>query len=281
MGVWRDGGKLLGVRGTLARKVWIAPGSAVLGRDPRRVFASLISAGAGAAVTVLTNVGSGADWMADSRHLLMHVSGTEEGEGGQYLGDTLTGRIYPLEMRDSQSRQPSAFPDGRFLVPYNDQDSDIIEVPLDGSAPRPLIATKRTDSSPDWSRSGDQMVYVTNRNGPGEIWIWSPASNFQRPLITQHSLPGGLHNFGSPMFSPDGKRVAFESAQDTRGGVPATGPSAVAVLPPDGHPSLPTWSPDGQWLAYRGNRGGKLLPGKGRVRTHRPIAIHETAHGVR
>src|SRR5260370_19805350 len=139
MGVWRDGGKLLGVRGTLARKVWIAPGSAVLGREPRRVFASLISAGSGAALTVLTNVGSGADWMADSRHLLMHVAGKEEGEGGLCLGDTRTGRIHPIELRDSQAAQPAASPDGRFLVPFGDNDRDIIELPLGGSAPRPLL----------------------------------------------------------------------------------------------------------------------------------------------
>jgi Tol biopolymer transport system component len=216
--------------------------------------------------------------MADSRHLLMQLNG-RDGVGGLAVGDSRTGSVHPLELRNELGGQPSAFPDGRFLVPFSEQDSaDIVELPLDGSAPRPLIATKQYEGWPDWSRPGDQLVYTAVRSGLPEILIWSPAADLHRSLVTERSLRGaGMSN---PVFSPDGRRVAF-GARGTIWVVPAAGGAPVEPLPPDSGAALPTWSPDGQWLAYVANRAGKQFLEKIRLGTDRPIIVHETTNGVR
>lgn len=63
-----------------------------------------------------------------------------------------------------------------------------------------------------------------------------------------------------PQFSPDGKRIAFQSA---RGGAndiwvaKADGTEAVQITKkPDGDNGAPIWSPDGKWLAFGSSRKG-------------------------
>lgn len=183
-----DGRQLLMVAGS---RMWTVAWPAAEGNAPRRIFT--------------TEAVDGADWMADSRHLLMHLAGNAQRQGGGLvIGDSQSGRLYPLEWRDGQALQPSAGPDGRFILPYSEADNDIQEIPLDGSLPRPLIATKGNEGFPDWSLSGDQMVYITARNGPAEIWIWSPGNDLYRPLVTVRSFPRGNIS-GSPAFSPDAR----------------------------------------------------------------------------
>jgi Tol biopolymer transport system component len=97
----------------------------------------------------------------------------------------------------------------------------------------------------------DELVYVTDKRGMEEVWIASLAGKWDRPLVTRAELAS--NEVEDPVFSPDGRRVGF--AADTGrtisiyvtpldGGTPilASGGAAVA--------HSPTWSPDGDWLAY-------------------------------
>lgn len=73
----------------------------------------------------------------------------------------------------------------------------------------------------------------------------------------------------SPTLSPDGRRIAFAvhrvdvDADGYRSDlwvVPADGSAPAMQLTRGGFDSLPTWSPDGGWIAFR--RGGEDLPGQ-------------------
>jgi Tol biopolymer transport system component len=71
---------------------------------------------------------------------------------------------------DGGQTTPSVSPDGkRLLFTKIAVDRDIVELPLDGSAPRTLLATSLPEFAPTWSPQGDQFAYVTRRNGSDEL----------------------------------------------------------------------------------------------------------------
>jgi Tol biopolymer transport system component len=191
------------------------------------------------------------DWLPDSRHLILGF------EGSLWLGDMTTKRIQRLTAVEAAGHShPSVSPDGRRIVfTAENIDYDIVEIPLDGSRPRPLISTARREFSPSWSSAGDRMAYITDKSGTDEIWLRSVSGDWERPIVTQKDFPDET---GSRLFtaalSPDGSRVAY-----ARGTSQATGKlwvsSAAGGKPmlvfPSAHPYeyQPSWSPDGSSLA--------------------------------
>lgn len=80
--------------------------------------------------------------------------------------------------------------------------------------------------------------------------------------ITQltHCACADQTQIGMPTYSPDGRTIAFSSGYRLYT-VPATGGTPTPILDPinsdgqDGNYEAPSWSPDGQWIAFA-NSGG-------------------------
>jgi Tol biopolymer transport system component len=165
--------------------------------------------------------------------------------------------------------------DGRILIDEGGADQDITELPLDGSSPRPILATSRNEYYPDWSPKGDQLVFVTDRNGAEEIWLMSQSGNWQRPLVTQDMFANRPVSLTAPVFSPDGRRIAFSGP----GGIwiaPATGGTPSRAID---RGVYPTWSPDGQWLACTRTEEGKRFVQKFQIGSASPpIRIGQTGN---
>ena len=114
--------------------------------------------------------------------------------------------------------------------------------------------------APAWSRDGRTIVFVSWRDGNGEVYAMDADGSRPRNL-TQHPAKDV-----QPAWSPDGRRIAFVSRRD--------GNSEVYVMDADGskkrnltrdraNEDYPTWSPDGRRIAFlRGRLHGNPRPGR-------------------
>ncbi len=73
----------------------------------------------------------------------------------------------------------------------------------DGSGQRSLTRN-RSSAGSAWSPDGRKIVFVSDRDGNGEIYVMNADGSEQRRLTRD---PG---NDSSPAWSPDGQMIAFE-----------------------------------------------------------------------
>ena len=113
-----------------------------------------------------------------------------------------------------------------------------------------------TNLSPAWSPNGRELAYSSSRTGDPEIWI-SDANGGLARRVTSFRGPDV-----SPVFNPKtGAQIAWISG---RTGLPqmyvmeADG-SGVQRMTDGGYATSPSWSPNGQFLAFAWNR--KYGPG--------------------
>ncbi len=129
-------------------------------------------------------------------------------------------------------------------------------------APVELITSTRTQSGPNYSPDGTHIVFASNRTGPQEIWM-SDANGGNLVQLT-HLGQGS----GSPDWSPDGKKIAFDSRSPMKDGSLHADVSVLDLaerVPRNlnvgaGEASVPTWSHDGKWIYFvSGGEGGNRI----------------------
>ena len=235
-----DGNSILLITNAVAPQIWLLPFPESRGA-PRRLFAA----------TEFSSTPH-ASWMPDSRHAVVSFA-TGGGQPALWLADLRREKLRKLTAGTSAEEDPSLSPDGgRLAFTSIAEDFDLMELPLDGSPPRTLLATSRNMYSPSWSPAGDQLLYATDRTGVEEIWIHNVKAGIDRPLVTPRDFPAGTTTgLATPVFSPDAQRFAFvRFATDA--------PPTIWVEPTVGGPMIrltsqyivaPAWSPDGNSIA--------------------------------
>jgi WD40 repeat protein len=222
------------------------------------------------------------DWMPDSRRVCLAP------DLNLWMGDTQTKKLRTLTAAASGSAwEPAVSPGGeRILFTSATYHTDILELPLDGSPPRPLLATSRSESSPSWSDAGDLMAFLTDRSGEAEIWLRNSGGGWERPVVRERDFPddaqqsyqsAGL-SIQSVALSPDGKRIAYCSHGKQLVSPISGGRASLVTTGNEVGTGAPSWSPDGSSIAYLGLSGGRLHVAVARIGSQQPqLLISNTA----
>ena len=174
---------------------------------------------------------------------------------------------------------PSWSPDGKRIVFISNRDghvdaiggwptSEIYVMDADGGNPQNLTNDRNDDRSPSWSPDGKRIAFTSERDGfrkdfviTSEIYVMDADGG------NPQNLTNDRNDDGYPSWSPDGKRIVFSSGRDGHfiGEFGIT--SEIYVMDADGgnqqrltenrqYDGKPSWSPDGERIAFMSDRKG-------------------------
>lgn len=171
--------------------------------------------------------------------------------------------------RQVTARAPSYLhgwsPDGAFLVytALRDGDYDVYRIPVEGGPEERLTDAPGLDDGPEYAPDGRHIWFSSVRSGT--MQLWRMGADGSKP---ERMTSGGWNDW-FPHVSPDGSRVVFLSYGPevdpsdhpfyrpvTLRTLPAGGgtPRIVAyVYGGQGTINVPSWSPDGRFVAFVSN----------------------------
>lgn len=208
-------------------------------------------------------------WLPDGHRVIWSAAGA--GDGHLTTFDFRARSARPVTAGALRDEFPTLSPDGHMLAFATGTSSyDVMEVPLNGSAARSVIATGRLNVSPAWAPDGMHFAFATNRSGAYEIWLRNRQDGSERRLAGPEDFPDGTRELLECAISPDGGRVAYR--RETAGSIeiwisPLSGEPPVPLWEDPEHAPQrgPSWSPDGNWIAYNSTRDGRYAVLKARV----------------
>lgn len=173
--------------------------------------------------------------------------------------------LHSIDPKGSSLRRLTRFKSGFMSAPVVSPDrtrvaflrrKDIFKVRADGSRPARLTRDDAVESSPTWSPDSKTIAFERRDPGPDE-------EAFEIHLLTVKSRESRFLVQGlGPQFSPDGRTLAFERCNPRVGSTSCFDISdfhGISVMDldtgvvtdvTDGDDSWPTWSPDGDKLAF-------------------------------
>jgi Tol biopolymer transport system component len=202
------------------------------------------------------------DWSPDGNRFVFAARPTVQSPDMDIFSIDVAGaRLINLTNRPANDRFPSWSPDGSRVLFQSDQNGneDIFVMQANGSLQTPLTSNMADDGEPAWSSGGNRIVFVSDRDGNPNLYTMSDSGADVSALAVVEGRDA------QPDWQPDPVQAQEEIAY--AGGVlnslnnvlvvNANG-SGLAALTNNttSDDTMPTWSPDGERLAFASTRGG-------------------------
>jgi Tol biopolymer transport system component len=229
-----------------ARGVWVLPWPA---GTARHLFADAPYLASNPAIS----------WLPDSRRFVMNGYPAVGGHDRLLMADVRAGTLTALTPGPDDEFAPAVSPDGKRIAFVSQRAGlDLVQFPVDGGTPQPLIATSQNEQRPDISRSG-MLAYVTDASGSPEVRVRAGVNG--APRIIGGAAGPARDRAPRPFavrLSPDDQRVAVEiyGANHVIWIYAVAGGSPVPLDTTTTDQHGPSWSPDGNWIAFRRLRNG-------------------------
>lgn len=179
---------------------------------------------------------------------------------------------------------PEISPDGNTIVFMSERDSlsrNVYVMDRDGSNVRPLTRNKFYEESPNWSITGQEIIFTrqlrdsndTSHAANGEIHIMNSDGANVRRLTNKAGYDSGAQ------FSPDGKRIAFYGSNHDNWDLfimNSDGTNLYNLTNDTIECYSPDWSSDGQWLVYTAGSKGNYNIWKINIKTKERIQLTNT-----
>jgi TolB protein len=213
-------------------------------------------------------------WSPDGRKIA--IVGNLDGKSGIYVMNADGSGLARLTSEVGWEGGLAWSPDGRRLAftRFGGRFSEIYVMNADGSAQRRLPQDVRAGELA-WSSLGNKLAFVSQRDGNLEIYVMNADGTAQRRL-TRNTVRDR-----SPVWSPDGRRIAFESNWQVW--VMNADGSAQRRLTRNGARNFaPAWSPDGLKIAFERRLGRQKYgrcSGCGRASTFEVYVVNADGSG--
>jgi Tol biopolymer transport system component len=175
----------------------------------------------------------------------------------------------PVRVLKTLARYPwyaSLSPDGRFLVydapgPGDGKDLDVFLLSVEGGQEIPLVRHPADDCAAIWTPDGKRVLFVSDRTGTDGFWVIDVVDGKPQgsPVLLKGGMergirPNGFTREGSFYYSLNTwMHDVYIAEVDLAAGKVLRQPEPVAARFV-GSNSVPSWSPDGRWLAYYSQR---------------------------
>lgn len=176
-------------------------------------------------------------------------------------------------------------PDGRWLAIVSQAEQSYQRITLVDAATGDLIAPLTPDTgnafNPTWSPAGDWITFSWSPVANSELWRVPAPVDGQPSTAEPQRLTFDYRADSRPVYSPDGAWIAFESGRENNteifimaADVPPDAETEIGLVnlsrSPGGIDREPTWSPDGQRVAFIHDSDGWQL-----------VAVDRAQPGVR
>ncbi len=203
----------------------------------------------------------GSSWNPLTRRIVF--SSSREPHDEIYLLDDYGSPGDEVKITDRTNRvayEPSLSPDGQWIVFEShkldaEDNGTIVKYKIDGTMPYQNLTNSDEDCrQPNWSPTGDKILYQKLSAGQWDIWIMNnDGANRQR-------VTSGSGDKTDVSFSPDGQWIVYSSNQfglefSNLFIIPVSRGNAVRITRYEGYDGAPSWSPDGKKIAFESYPG--------------------------